>query len=78
MGTPTAGRTRTEVEPLIGMFVNTQAIRVDLSENPDTTIITGTSKRQGPCGTVAPRIPFEQVVEAVAPTEAFPILPSFK
>ncbi|WP_302051772.1 condensation domain-containing protein, partial [Photorhabdus heterorhabditis] len=31
IGTPSAGRGRQEVEPLIGFFVNTLALRIDLS-----------------------------------------------
>ncbi|TNH41392.1 condensation domain-containing protein, partial [Photorhabdus luminescens] len=31
IGTPSAGRSRQEVEPLIGFFVNTLALRMDLS-----------------------------------------------
>ena len=34
VGSPIANRTRAEVEPLIGFFVNTLALRTDLSENP--------------------------------------------
>ncbi|RYF13514.1 MAG: amino acid adenylation domain-containing protein, partial [Comamonadaceae bacterium] len=34
IGTPVANRTRTEVEPLIGFFVNTLALRIDLSGQP--------------------------------------------
>ncbi len=34
VGTPVAGRTRTELEELIGFFVNTLAIRTDLSGDP--------------------------------------------
>ncbi|MGH9373382.1 MAG: condensation domain-containing protein, partial [Vicinamibacterales bacterium] len=34
IGTPIAGRARTELEPLIGFFVNTLALRTDLSGNP--------------------------------------------
>jgi len=34
IGTPIAGRTRAELEPLIGMFVNILAVRVDLSGAP--------------------------------------------
>ena len=32
--TPVANRTRAEVEPLIGFFVNTLALRLDLSNSP--------------------------------------------
>jgi amino acid adenylation domain-containing protein len=34
IGTPIANRGRAEIEPLIGFFVNTQALRVDLSGSP--------------------------------------------
>ena len=34
IGTPVANRTRAEVEPLIGFFVNTLALRLDLSNSP--------------------------------------------
>jgi hypothetical protein len=34
IGTPVANRTRAEVEPLIGFFVNTLALRLDLGKNP--------------------------------------------
>ncbi|WP_350307841.1 condensation domain-containing protein, partial [Photorhabdus viridis] len=30
IGTPSAGRSRQEVEPLIGFFVNTLALRIDI------------------------------------------------
>ena len=34
LGSPIAGRTRAETEPLIGLFLNTLALRTDLSGNP--------------------------------------------
>ena len=34
IGTPTANRGRTEIEGLIGFFVNTLALRIDLSGTP--------------------------------------------
>ncbi|MBW8849092.1 MAG: non-ribosomal peptide synthetase, partial [Burkholderiales bacterium] len=34
IGTPVANRHRAEIEPLIGFFVNTQALRIDLSASP--------------------------------------------
>ena len=35
VGAPTAGRDRDEVEPLVGCFVNTLPLRIDLSGRPD-------------------------------------------
>ncbi|MBO4210980.1 condensation domain-containing protein, partial [Micromonospora echinofusca] len=37
IGTPTANRRRTELENLIGFFVNTLALRVDLTGDPTVT-----------------------------------------
>jgi amino acid adenylation domain-containing protein len=34
VGTPIANRTRTEIEPLIGFFLNTLVLRIDLADNP--------------------------------------------
>ena len=34
IGTPVAGRERTELEPLIGFFINSLVLRSDLSGNP--------------------------------------------
>ena len=34
MGTPVAGRNRTEYEPVIGLFINQVVMRGDLSGNP--------------------------------------------
>jgi hypothetical protein len=34
IGTPVANRTRSEIEPLIGFFVNTLALRINLSGSP--------------------------------------------
>ena len=34
VGTSVAGRNHTEIEPLIGFFVNTLAMRTDLSGDP--------------------------------------------
>src|SRR5262249_6047890 len=37
IGTPAANRTRPEIEPLIGLFVNTLALRIDLSGSPSVS-----------------------------------------
>ncbi|PON12682.1 hypothetical protein C2W62_38345 [Candidatus Entotheonella serta] len=34
VGTPVAGRNRVETEPLIGLFINTVVLRVDVSGDP--------------------------------------------
>ncbi|MEI8257033.1 MAG: amino acid adenylation domain-containing protein, partial [Deltaproteobacteria bacterium] len=60
-------RTRSEFEPMIGFFVNTLAVRTDLSGEPT---FRGLVKRvkDGVLGDFAHQaIPFERVVEAVQP-----------
>ncbi len=65
IGTPAANRTRTEVEGLIGFFVNTLALRVDLADTPNTRELLTRVKRVFLGAQAHGDIPFEQVVELV-------------
>jgi hypothetical protein len=44
VGSPIAGRTRVETEGLIGFFVNTLALRADLTGNPFRTLLNGSAR----------------------------------
>lgn len=78
IGSPVAGRTRTEVEGLIGMFVNSLALRVDLADNPDTAGLLAQVKTSALQGQSHQDLPFEQVVEAVAPVRSLTHSPVFQ
>jgi amino acid adenylation domain-containing protein len=68
VGTPVAGRTRQEVEPLIGFFVNTLAIRTRLAGRNLTYRQLVGRIRETALGALAHQeVPFERVVEAVRP-----------
>ncbi|HEX7312963.1 MAG TPA: amino acid adenylation domain-containing protein [Pyrinomonadaceae bacterium] len=78
VGTPVANRTRAEVEPLIGFFVNTLAVRADLAGDP--TFVELLSRVREACvGAYAHQeAPFEKVVEAVEPQRSLSHAPIFQ
>ncbi|KAG0092958.1 hypothetical protein BGZ92_008022, partial [Podila epicladia] len=78
IGTPSANRNHPEIEPLIGFFVNTLALRLDLSGEPNTVELFERLRR----GTLAAQahqdLPFEQVVEIVQPPRKLDHTPLFQ
>jgi non-ribosomal peptide synthetase component F len=78
IGTVTANRNRRELEDLIGFFVNTLALRVDVSGSPTVgellqrvkVLTLGAQQHQD--------IPFEQVVEIVRPERSLAHNPLFQ
>ncbi|KOY63119.1 hypothetical protein AM629_05190 [Photorhabdus heterorhabditis] len=67
IGTPSAGRSRQEVESLIGFFVNTLALRIDLSGAPNVTELLTRVRKIALAAQDHQDLPFEQVVEIVQP-----------
>jgi amino acid adenylation domain-containing protein len=67
VGAPVAGRTRVELEPLIGFFVNTVVLRLQLDD--DATFAEALRGVRHQClGAFAHQdLPFEKLVEALAP-----------
>ena len=78
IGTPTAGRQRYELEPLVGMFVNTQALRITLPTKSDTGQLLAAVRDTVLAAQQHADIPFEQVVEAVAPRRSLSHSPLFQ
>src|SRR4029079_7943037 len=78
IGTPVANRHRVEIEPLIGFFVNTQALRVDLSGSPSVAELLAQVRASALAGQAHQDIPFEQVVEALSPIRSMAHSPVFQ
>jgi non-ribosomal peptide synthetase component F len=78
IGTATANRTHSEIEGLIGFFVNTLALRIDVSESATVAqfleqvrnVVLGAYEHQ--------ELPFEQVVELVRPVRSLSHAPLFQ
>jgi amino acid adenylation domain-containing protein len=78
IGTPSANRGRTEIEGLIGFFVNTLPLRVDFADAPT---VAGLLDRVRTLALDAQRnqdMPFEQVVERLHPTRSLAYAPLFQ
>jgi amino acid adenylation domain-containing protein len=67
IGTPVANRTRQEVEPLIGFFVNTVALRVKPHARQSVSGFIEQVKQVALQAQDHQQLPFEQVIEAVNP-----------
>ncbi|MFC5742976.1 non-ribosomal peptide synthetase [Dyella tabacisoli] len=63
IGTPAAGRGRQELEPLIGFFVNTLALRIDLTARHDTASLLALVRQLALDAQAQQELPFEQVVD---------------
>ena len=78
VGTPSANRGRPEIEGLIGFFVNTLALRVDLSGAPAVAEVLARVKARALEAQANQDIPFEQVVELVQPARSLAHSPLFQ
>ncbi len=78
IGTPSAGRNRQEVESLIGFFVNTLALRIDLSGTPNVAELLARVRQTALAAQEHQDLPFEQVVETVQPPRRLAHTPLFQ
>ncbi len=78
IGSPVANRGRAEIEPLIGFFVNTLALRIDLCGNPTVAELLAQVKAMTLSDYAHQDVPFEQVVEALQPERSLSYSPVFQ
>lgn len=65
IGSPVAGRTQPETEPLIGLFLNTLVIRANLADNPTVAQLLKQTQRTTLDAFEHQHVPFEKLVEAL-------------
>ena len=78
VGSPTAGRSRSETERLIGCFVNTLALRTDLSGDPAFTELVRRVRRTCLDAYSHEDLPFERLVEELQPQRELTRTPIFQ
>ncbi len=78
IGSGTANRNRVETEGMIGFFVNTFALRTDLSGRLTFQELLGRARETALGAYAHQEVPFEQVVEAVQPQRSASYSPIFQ
>ncbi|RMH16882.1 MAG: amino acid adenylation domain-containing protein [Acidobacteria bacterium] len=78
VGTPTAGRDRVQLEGLIGCFINTLALRVDLGDDPPFAALLEQVREETLNAFAHQELPFERLIEALQPQRNLNQMPLFQ
>ena len=78
VGTPIAGRRRTELEPLIGLFVNTVVLRANLGGDPPFAQLLAQVRETALSAFANQDLPFEKLVEVLQPVRDMGHSPVFQ
>mgnify|MGYP006276447399 CR=1 FL=1 len=78
IGSPVANRNQPELEKLIGLFINTLPLRIDLTGNPTVLELLERIKNICLTGFHHQEIPFEKIVEEVNPKRSLNYSPIYQ